>query len=170
MFIESFRRNWFLLHSRCFSSPFVTSHGSLPWAHLSLHLWRTLKKFKDAMNFSTRMVFVIISVGFFFVMIFIKLITLSSPTHWHVLWYLASMYFIRLWYLWSLVRWIVFWLSQWTRTKSYMILNVSTNPLNHKASFDNSTAVMYSASIIERINVSCNSAFQLMMYPATMNT
>ena len=63
-------------------------------------------KFRDALNFSTGIVFVIISVGFFFVLIFTKLITLSSTTHWRILWYLTSMCFIHLWYMWSLARWI----------------------------------------------------------------
>ena len=44
-------------------------------------------------------------------------------------------------------------------TKSCMILNVSTNSLNHKASFDASTAAMYSASVVKRTIVSYNSAF-----------
>ena len=51
-----------------------------------------------------------------------------------------------------------------TRTESCMILNVLTNPINHKAFFDASTAAMYSASVIESAVVSCSSAFQLMMH------
>jgi len=39
---------------------------------------------------------------------------------------------------------------------SYMIQNVSTNPLNHKASFDASPVTMYSTSVIERAILSCN--------------
>jgi len=73
-------------------------------------------KFIDALNFSTGMVFVIMFAEFFFVLIFTKSITLSSTTYWRILWYLTSMCFIRLWYLWSLARWIALWLSQWTRT------------------------------------------------------
>jgi len=61
-----------------------------------------------------------------FVLIFTKSITLSSTTHWRILWYLTSMCFILLWYPWSLARWIALWLSQWTRTESCMMLNVST--------------------------------------------
>ena len=49
--------------------------------------------------------------------------------------------------------------SQWTRAESCMILNISTSPLNHKASFDTSTAAMYSTSVVERAIVTCNSAF-----------
>jgi len=44
---------------------------------------------------------------------------------------------------------------------------VSTNPLNHKASFDASTTTMYSVSVVERATVSCNSVFQTHL--ATMN-
>jgi len=33
------------------------------------------------------------------------------------------------------------------------------HPLNHKASFDASTAVMCSASVVETVIVSCNAAF-----------
>ena len=51
-------------------------------------------------------------------------------THWRILWNLTLMCFVRLWYLWSLARWITLWLSQWTRTESCMILYVSTNPLS----------------------------------------
>ena len=61
MFIESLRRNWPLLHSRSFLPTFVTSHGSLPRARPSLYLWRILMKYRDALNFFTRMVFLIIS-------------------------------------------------------------------------------------------------------------
>jgi len=170
MFIESLHRNWPLLHSPSFHPPVVTSHDSLPRARSPFYLWRTLMKFRDTLNFSTGMVFVIISAEFFFMLIFIKSITLSSMTHWHILWYLTSMCFVRLWYLWSLARWIALWLSQWTRTESYMILNVSTNPLNHKASFDASIAAMYSASVVERAIVSYNFTFQLMTHLATVNT
>ena len=151
MFIESLNRNWYLLHSSCFLPSFVTSHGSLSRARSSLYLWRILMKFRDVLNFSTGMVFVIISAGFFFVLIIIKSIILSSTTHWCILWYLTSMCFVRLWYLWSLARWIVLWLSQWSWTESCMMPKISTNLLNHKASFDTSTGVMYSASIIESI-------------------
>ena len=76
--------------------PFVTSHGSLPRAHSSLYLWRILMKFRDTLNI-TGMIFGIISVGFFFVLIFTKSITLSSMTHSRTLWYLTSMCFVRLW-------------------------------------------------------------------------
>jgi len=51
-------------------------------------------KFRDALNFSTGMVFVIMSAGFF-VLIFTKSINLSSITHWRIL-YLTSMCFILL--------------------------------------------------------------------------
>jgi len=156
MFIVSLRRNGPLLYSPCFLPPFVTSHGFLSRARSPLYLWRSLMKFRDALNFSIRMVFVIISAGFFFVLTFTKLISLSSMTHWRISHQCALS---ALWYLWSLTRWIALWLSQWTRTESYMILNVSTNPLNHKAFFDASTAAMYSASIIERATVSCTYTF-----------
>ena len=56
-------------HHQIGSSSFVTSHGSLPRAHSPFYLWRTLMKFIDALNFYTRMVFIIMSVGFFFVLI-----------------------------------------------------------------------------------------------------
>ena len=45
-------------------SPFVTSHGFLLRACSSLYFWRILIKFRDALNFSTGMVFIIISAGF----------------------------------------------------------------------------------------------------------
>jgi len=61
-------------------------------------------KFRDALDFSIGMVFVIISTGIFFVLIFTKSIILSSTIHWGILWYLTSMCFVRLWYLWSLAR------------------------------------------------------------------
>jgi len=170
MLIESLRRNWPLLHSPSFLPLFVTSHGSLPRALSPLYLWRILMKLRDALNFSIGTVFVIISAGFFFVLIFTKSFTLLSTTHWRILWYLTSMCFVRLWYLWSLARWITLWLSQWTRTESCIMLNVSTNPLNHKTFFDNSTAAMYSVSVVEKVAVSCNFAFQLMTYSATVST
>ena len=60
-----------------FLSPlFVTSHGSLPSVRSSFYLWRILLKFRDTLNFSTGIVFVIISARFFFELIFIILITL----------------------------------------------------------------------------------------------
>ena len=73
LFIGSLRRNWHLLHSPYFLP--------LLWLHIVpsqelfslLRLWRTLIKFKDALNFSTVMVFVIISAGFF--------VVLWSPYH-----------------------------------------------------------------------------------------
>ena len=49
---------------------------------------------------------------FFFVLIFTKSVTLSSTTHWRILWYLTSMCFVCLWYMWSLARCIALWLSQ----------------------------------------------------------
>ena len=51
-----------------------------------------------------------------------------------------------------------------------MILNVSTNVLNHKAFFDASVAAMYSDFVVERAAVSYNSAFQLMTHSNTVNT
>ena len=56
MCIEFLCRNWLPLHSPCFLPLFVTSHGSLPRAYFSLYLWRMLMKFRDALNFSSRMV------------------------------------------------------------------------------------------------------------------
>jgi len=154
MFIESLRRNSLLFHSSCFLPFFVTSHGSLPKARSPSYLWRTLMKFRDALNFSTGMVFVIISAGFFFVLIFTKSINLSSMTHWCILWYLTSICYVLLWYMWSFARWITLWLLQWSWTESYIIPKVSTNPLHHKNSFIASTTAMYSASVVERTTVS----------------
>jgi len=134
--------NWSPLHSPCFLPPFVTSYDSLPRTHSLPYLWRTLMKFRDTLNFSTMMVFVIMSAEFFFVLIFTKSIILSSTTHWYILRYITSMYFVRLWCLRFLVRWITFWLSQWTRTEFYIISKVSTNFLNHKAFFDASTTTV----------------------------
>ena len=48
--------------------------------------------------------------------------------------------------------------------------NVSTNSLNYKVSFDASIAAMYFASVVEKVIVSCNFTFQLMMHSATVNT
>ena len=107
---------WPPLHSACFLPSFVISHGSFPRAHSPSYFWRILMKSRDALSFSTEMVFVILSAGFFFMLIFTKSINLSSITHWRILWYLTSMCFILLWYLWSLARWIALWLSQWTLT------------------------------------------------------
>jgi len=87
----------------------------------------------------------------FFVLIFTKSITLSFTTHWHILWYVTSMCFARLWYMYSLVRWIALWLFQWTWAESWTMPNVSTNSLDHKAFLDASTATMYSASIVEEL-------------------
>ena len=81
-------------------------------------------------------------VGFFFMLIFTKSIKLSSTTHWHILWYLTLMCFVLLWYMWSLVRWLALWVSQWIWTESYIIPKILTDPLNHKSSFDSSTAAM----------------------------
>ena len=79
MFIESLRRNWPPLHLPCFLSSFVTSHGSLPKTVLHLtceeHWWSS-----EMLRTSPRMAFIIISVEFFFVLIFTKLIILSSMT------------------------------------------------------------------------------------------
>jgi len=111
LFIESLRKNWPLLHSSYFLSPFLTSHCSLSRIRSLLYLWRILMKFRDALNFSTGMIFIIMSAGFFFVLIFTKSINLSSTTHWRILWYLTSVCFILLWYLWSFTRWIALWLS-----------------------------------------------------------
>jgi len=169
MFIESLCRNWPPLHSLCFF-PFVTSHGSLLRARYLLYFWRTLMKFRDPLNFSTLMVFVIMSAGFFFILIFTKSITLSCMIHWHTLWSLTSMCFVSLWYPWSLIRWIALWLSQWTRNESCVIPKVSFNSLNYKVFFDVTIAAMYSASIVERAIISCNSAFQLITRSANVNT
>jgi len=169
MFIESLRKNWHHFIYCAFSS-FMTSHGSLPRVCSPPYLWRTLMKFINALNISTGIVLVIMSVRFFFVLIFIKSITLSSTTQWHILRYLTSMCFVLLWYLWFLAKWIALWLSQWIRTESYIIPKVSTNPLNHKVSFDASIVVVYSASVIERAIISCNSVLQLMIHSATVNT
>ena len=106
------------------SLPFMTSHDSLPRAHSSLYYWRTLMKFRDSLNFSTRMIFIILSAGFFFVLIFTKwspyyprLTGVSYDTSHQC----ASS---ALWYLWFLARWITLLLSQWIRTEVFMILNV----------------------------------------------
>ena len=132
-------KNWPLFHSSCFLSPFCDltwlPHKS-PFSTLPL---KTLMKFRDALNFFTGMVFVIISTGFFFVLIFTKSTTLLSTTHWRILWY-----------MWSFARWITLWLLQWSWTESYIIPKVSTNPLHHKNSFIASTTAMYSASVVER--------------------
>jgi len=165
MLIESLCRNWPLLHSFPFS-PLLCTWLSLksPFATLPLENLDEVQRcskllHRDGFRHHIRWIFLML--------IIIKSITLSSMTHWRILWYLTSMCFICLWYMWFLARWIALWLSQWTRTESYMILNISTNPLNHKASFDALTATIYSASIIGRKIVSCNSAFQLMTHSAT---
>jgi len=79
IFIESPCRNW-PHHSPSFLSHFVTSYGFLLRVYSPLYLWRTWIKFRDALNFSTGMIFVIMSAGFFFVLIFTKSITLSYTT------------------------------------------------------------------------------------------
>ena len=61
MFIESLYRNWHSFYSSCFLSPFVTLHDSLSRSHSPPYFWRILMKFRDALNFSTGMVFVIMS-------------------------------------------------------------------------------------------------------------
>ena len=77
---------------------FVSSHGSLPRVHSPPYLWRTLMKLRDALNFFTGMVFVIMSARFFFVMIFTMSITFFTMTQWCILWYLTSMCLICLWF------------------------------------------------------------------------
>jgi len=88
-------------------SPFMTSHGSLPRAHSPPYLWRTLMKLRDALNFSTEMVFVIMSARFFFVLIFTKSIFSTTTqlrtcdtSHQYAL------------FAWSLARCITLWVSQ----------------------------------------------------------
>ena len=155
MFIESLCRNWPPL--------FMMSHSSLLRVHSSPYLWRILMKFRDALNFSTEMVFIIISAGFFIVLIFTKSITLSSTTHWCILWNITSM-------LHLLVIHVIFRKMNSTLAIAINLnrilydTDVSSNPLNHKASFDVSTAAMYSASVVERAIVPCNSAFQLVTH------
>jgi len=115
-------------------------------------------------------IFVIMSSEFFFILILIKSITISTTPHWNILCYLTSMYFIRLWYMWSLARCITLWLSQKIWTESYMIPNIPTNPLNHNASLKPSTAAMYSVFVVESATMSCKSVFQLIILSIAVNT
>jgi len=133
MFIESFCRNSSPFHSLC-SLSFCDFTWLPPKSSSPLYLWRTLMKFRVALNFSAGMVFVIMSARFFFVLIFTKSINLSSTTHWHILWYLTSICFILLWYLWSFTRWITLYHNEFELNpalyqKSRPILSTTKLPL-----------------------------------------
>ena len=170
MFIESLRRNWPLLHSSYFLLLFVTSQWLSPkilFAALPLeNLGKVQRCFELLHRDGLRhhICWILIWADLYKID---RLIIYDPLTY---LGYLTSMCLVRLWYLWYLARWIALWLSQWTWNESCMILNVSTNPLNHKASFDASTAAIYSTSVVERAIVSCNFAFQLMTQSGTVNT
>ena len=153
-----------------FLSPlFMTSHGSLPRARSSLYLWITLRSLDTLW---------------------------TSPPGWSSSSYPLD--FSSCWSLpnWSpyhprqgnvssdtsinVLRPLVIpvILSEMNRTLAIAMnpnwimydtesLDQSSQP---QASFDASTAAMYFASVIERAMVSCNSAFQLMIHSATVNT
>ena len=60
--------------------------------------------------------------------------------------------------------------TRWTWTESCMMPKVLTNPLNHKASLDVSTAAMYFTFVVENAFMSCNFTFQLMTHSTIVNT
>ena len=166
MFIESLRRNWPLFIRLAFFPLFETTRGSLPRA-------RSHFTFGEPW-WSSEMLWLLHRDGLrhhiWWILLHVDLYQINHLIIHDPLTYLVIPHinvFLPLVTHVILSMIIARWLSQWTRTKSCMILNVSTNPLKHKASFDASTVAMYSVFIFERATLSCNSAFKLMIHSAT---
>ena len=171
MFIESLRRNWLPLIHRAFFPfcDFTWLPSKSPFSTLLLENLDEVCRFSELLHrdrLCHHVYWILFCTDLHQVN---NIFYYESTTQWRILWYLTSMCFVCLWYMWSLARCITLLLSQQTWTESYM-LKVLINLLNHKAFFNASTAAMCSTFDVESVTVSCKSVFQLTMHSATMNT